>query len=158
MIAIIAAMDRNRLIGRNNALPWHFSEDLRYFKRTTKNHKVLMGRKTYESIVDKLGGPLPKRENYVLSRSANGFEGAHVVRDLDAFLTSFPPEERLFVIGGRSVYEAALPYADELYITHIDDTFTGDSYFPDVDLSAYRVRHEESKPPLLFRVYERKER
>ncbi len=158
MISLIAAMDRNGLIGKGDDLPWHHSEDLRYFKRTTKGKKVLMGRKTYESIAAKLGGPLPGRENYVLSRSAEGFAGVRMVRDLNAFLTEFKEkEEELFVIGGRSVYEAALPYADYLYLTRIDESHTGDTYFPEVDFEAFEMISQTNKPPLTFKVYRRKE-
>jgi len=158
MIALIVAMDKNGLIGKNNELPWHYSKDLAYFKKTTKHKKVLMGRKTYDSIVEKLGKALPMRENIVLTRQPLKLKDAYVIHDLPSYLRKIPEEETLFVIGGRTVYEASLPYADRLYITHIDDVFEGDTYFPKVDFSKYRVVRKEENPPLTFAVYERKAR
>ncbi len=158
MIALIVAMDRNGLIGKDNELPWHFPEDLDYFKRVTKHKKVLMGRKTYESIVDKLGKALPLRENIVLTRQRLKLEDAYVINDLPAYLRKVPEEDTLFVIGGRMVYEASLPFADRLYITHIDGAYEGDTYFPTVDFSKFEIVQKEKRPPLTFVVYERKDR
>ncbi len=158
MIALIAAMDENNTIGKGNDLPWHYPEDLAYFKRKTLGKKVLMGRKTYESILMKLGRPLPKRENIVLSRTLPEKEGIRVIRDLPSYLERFPKEETLFVIGGRSVYEAALPFADRLYITHIAAGHEGDVTFPAYDKEAFETIKSEKKGPLTFAVYERKRR
>ncbi len=158
MIALIAAMDANNIIGRGNDLPWHYPEDLAYFKRMTLGKKVLMGRRTYESIEKKLGGPLPKRENIVLSRSLPEQEGIVVIRDLPSYLARFPKDETLFVIGGKSVYAAALPYADRLYITHIDAEHEGDVTFPSYDRDDFTLVNREQKGPLTFAVYARKER
>ncbi len=156
MIALIVAMDENNTIGKENDLPWHYPEDLAYFKRTTRGHKVLMGRKTYESIVEKLGRPLPQRENIVLSRTLPQTEGIRVIRDLSSYLEGFPEEETLFVIGGKSVYAAALPYADKLYVTHIAASHEGDVTFPAYDKADFETLSKEKKGPLTFAVYARK--
>ncbi|MFW5913911.1 MAG: dihydrofolate reductase [Bacillota bacterium] len=155
-LSIMVAMDRNRVIGKDNALPWHFSEDLRYFKKMTSGHTVLMGRKTFESIKQSLGGPLPGRKNVVLSRTVDSLEGAEVIHDASSyFKTAASKEEEIFVIGGAQVFNAALPYTDRLYITYIDGEYEGDTYFPEVDLAAYEKVKEKSKGPLTFTVYER---
>ena len=120
----IAAMARNRVIGAEGKIPWHLPEDLKFFKRTTLGHVILMGRKTYES----LGRPLPGRENWVVSRTGD-FPGVKVFRDLSEI--SPPTDGReLFVIGGAQIYEALLPRCEELYLTRVDEDVEGDAYFP----------------------------
>lgn len=120
----IAAMARNRVIGAEGRIPWHLPEDLKFFKRTTLGHVVLMGRKTYES----LGKPLPGRENWVVSRTGE-FPGVKTFRDLSEIE---PPNDgrELFVIGGAQVYEALLPRCSELYLTLVDQEVGGDAFFP----------------------------
>ncbi|MFP4077955.1 MAG: dihydrofolate reductase [Bacillota bacterium] len=158
-LSIMVAMDKNRVIGKDNTLPWHFKDDLRYFKNVTSGHTVLMGRKTFESIKASLGGPLPGRRNIVLSRTASTLQGAEVIRDATAYLKkAASKEEEIFVIGGAEVFKACLPYANRLYITFIDGEYEGDTYFPDVDMTAYEKTKETSKGPLTFTVYERKVR
>ncbi len=155
-LSLIVAMDKNRLIGNKNTLPWHFKEDLRYFKKMTTGHTVVMGRKTFESILDVLGGPLPNRENIVLSRSMEAVDGAKVIRDATHyFKEASRKDEEVFVIGGANVYALALPYVKTLYITHIDEEYEGDTYFPDIDFSMFDKVKEEHVPPLTFSVYER---
>ncbi|MDQ0162784.1 dihydrofolate reductase [Bacillus alveayuensis] len=137
MISFIFAMDRNRLIGQNNQLPWHLPADLKYFKNMTMGHKIVMGRKTFESI----GRPLPGRENIVLSTNRHFHpEGCQVFYSMDEFLTfaNKHQEEEIFVIGGANIFEKLLPYADRLYITEIDEQFTGDTYFPPFNLEEWK--------------------
>lgn len=123
MIAI-AAMSQNRVIGADGKIPWHLSEDLKFFKRTTLGHIILMGRKTYDS----LGKPLPGRENWVVSRGAE-IPGVRVIRDFEAIAE--PADGRtLFLIGGAQLYEALLPKCTELYLTLIDREVEGDAFFP----------------------------
>ncbi len=156
MVALIVAMDKQQTIGKNNALPWHFKEDLQYFKQKTLHKTVLMGRKTYESIVDKLGKPLPKRDNIVLTRQSKSFEGARVIHNIKAYLETIPNDMEVFIIGGKEVYEQSLPFVDVLYITHINDVYDGDTTFPEIDFQHYQLVKKEEKPPLTFAVYVRK--
>lgn len=122
---IIVAMDKNRVIGKGNQIPWHISEDLAYFKKITMGHTVIMGRKTYFSI----GKALPGRKNVVLSRDKSlSLNDAIVVHNLFGLA-----EPEAFVIGGASIFEQALDMADTLYITHIDAEFDGDIKFPEIN-------------------------
>ena len=148
-------MDRNNLIGKNNDLPWHYPEDLKYFKNKTLNHTVLMGTKTFKSIVNRLGKPLPKRKNLVASKKGYTYPGVETVNDLTDYLKK-EHEEEVFVIGGKSIFEAVLPYADKLYITHIKKAYEGDTYL-DLNLDDFELVSEEEKDELTFAVYERKE-
>ncbi|MCL1631776.1 dihydrofolate reductase [Sporolactobacillus sp. CPB3-1] len=160
MISFLLAMDRNQLIGRDNQLPWHLPDDLRYFKKITWGHPIVMGRKTYESI----GRPLPGRENIVLTRNSNFTEkGARHFTSVDELMNSGIAYGReCFVIGGAAVFKAFMPYADRLYITHIDAEFEGDTYFTDFHMSDWHLISStagnlDSKNhfPHDFRIYER---
>ena len=134
MISLIAAIGKNRELGKNGDLIFHIPEDMKYFRDTTLGHKVVMGRKTWESLPSKL----PKRENIVASsRSVPGAD--KVIQDLSEFLqkNADTPEE-IFVIGGGQVYEIALPYAEKLYLTEVDaEAVDADTYFPEFDKSEY---------------------
>lgn len=135
IISIIAAMDRNHLIGNNNQLPWHLPADFAHFKSVTMGKPVIMGRKTYESI----GRPLPGRKNIVLSRNTDTrFEGVESVTSLEQALALVPDAEEVMVIGGSAVYEMILPEVDRLYITYVDAEFEGDAWFPEFDLGKWR--------------------
>ncbi len=155
MIAAIVAMDRQGLIGNKGALPWHYKEDLSYFKETTLNHTVLMGRLTYESIVKQLGKALPKRTNVVVSNTLKALPDANVVHDLKAYLNNVPKNATLFVIGGAQIYQQSLAYCDRLYITHIEAIHEGDTYFPALDWSMWKCLNKKTQGPLTFAVYER---
>jgi len=130
-LSLIVAMTENRVIGKNNQLPWHLSEDLKRFKKITMGHPIIMGRKTFESI----GRPLPGRQNIVLTRDKNytkeGIDVAHTLADA---LSKCEQTGEEFVIGGASVFEDALPLARRLYLTLIRHPFEGDAYFPSVNL------------------------
>lgn len=140
MISLIAAIDRNRVIGAGNRLPWHLPEDLKYFKKTTQGHPVVMGRKTYESI----GRLLPGRENRIVSRQPGyRVEGAQVFNDLRAACAG---SGEIFVIGGAQIYKEALPLADRLYLTELDAEFEGDAYFPAWDAREFREISREMQP------------
>lgn len=125
MISLIVAMDKNRVIGHNNQLPWHLPNDLKFFKKITLNKKILMGRKTFLSI----GRPLPKRHNIVLTRQpdfyASGIEIQHNLQN------SLDKNEEIIIIGGQEIFEQTIIYAKRLYITLIDAEVIGDSYFPE---------------------------
>jgi dihydrofolate reductase len=124
-LALIAAVARNRAIGRNGAMPWHISEDLKRFKRITKGHTVLMGRKTWES----LGTPLVDRRNVVITRSS--IPGIETYPSIDAALEALKAEDVVFVIGGGEVYSQLLPKADRLYLTVVDREPDADTFFPE---------------------------
>ncbi len=131
ILCAIAAMAKNRVIGRANQLPWHIPEDLKFFKETTLNKVIIMGRKTFES----LGKPLPKRTNIVISRQPNySAVGARVFASLESALEFLNSEvgaqDEVFVIGGGEIYTLALQKIQRIYLTEIDDEFEGDALFP----------------------------
>ena len=140
-IYLVAAVAANGIIGANGRLPWHLPEDLQHFKRLTLGHPVVMGRKTWES----LKGPLPGRENIVVSRRA-GYEapGAAVASSLDAALALCAGEKIVFVIGGTQLFQESLPLATGLVITEIKQDFAGDARFPDYDRSQWREAQRET--------------
>ncbi|MDX8397747.1 MAG: type 3 dihydrofolate reductase [Mariprofundaceae bacterium] len=139
-LSLIWAMDANRLIGQDNALPWKLPADMKWFRKQTMGKPILMGRKTFESI----GKPLPGRINIVLSRQADlKIEGCVVVQNIEAAKAAVADAEEIMVIGGAEVYAMLLPEADCLYLTKINACFTGDAWFPNMDLSSWRrIEHE----------------
>ena len=139
VISLIAAMDKNRLIGRENGLPWHLPADFKHFKEVTMAKPVIMGRKTFESI----GKPLPGRTNIVISRSGFNAEGIIVVDAIENALKAADDAEEVMVIGGASFYEQMLDKADRLYLTHVDAECEGDAWFPAFDLSDWEIVSEE---------------
>ena len=156
MISLIFAMDKNNLIGKGNDLPWHYSEDLKYFKTVTSGKTVLMGENTFYSIFDRLKKPLPNRINIVATLNPDfKRDDVVVINDLISFLKEKHDEE-IFVIGGKQIYALSLPYADRLYITHINNEHEGDVYFPKIDYSKYSIIKSEVVGDLTFNVYERK--
>lgn len=136
-IAMIAAVGQNFEIGKGNDLLWHLPEDFKFFKSTTMNHPIIMGRKTFES----LGRPLPKRRNIVLSRSGFSAEGVEVVKDISEALKLVAEEVKVFIIGGEQIYRLALSKADTIYLTHVDVEFEdADAYFPKFDVEDFSVK------------------
>lgn len=129
-LSMIAAMGKDRVIGKDNDMPWHLPADLQHFKKTTLGSPIIMGRKTYDSI----GRPLPGRLNIILSRNTNlKIEGCSVVNSLeDAIgLAEKTDASEIFITGGAHLYDKFLEDADRLYLTLIDEKFEGDTYFPD---------------------------
>lgn len=158
MISIIVAVAQNGVIGDKNSLLWHISEDMRFFKRTTSGHPVIMGRKTYES----LGRPLPNRTNVVISRTLGELKGCTVVRSLEEAIALFPTEEEVFVIGGAQIYALALNVADRFYLTRVGHDYEGDTSFPAWNESEWRLisreayeQGEKYPHPFAFEIYER---
>lgn len=132
MVSMIVAQAHNRVIGNSNDLPWYLPADLKRFKELTTGHVVIMGRKTFESIFARLGKPLPNRTNIVITRdSAFGPPGVVVAHSPEAALKQADSEE-VFVIGGASIYEAMLPWADKIYLTQVDADIPGDAFFPEL--------------------------
>lgn len=141
MISLIVAKARNNVIGSRNNLPWYLSADLRRFKELTTNETVVMGRRTYESILSRLGHGLPDRRNVVLSRQSLDFVDAEVVhdlRDIDSF-------GDVFIIGGEEIYRSMIDRADILYVTEIHADIDGDAYFPEIDLDVWRETSREPR-------------
>lgn len=151
MIAV-AAMARNRAIGHEGKIPWHLPADLRFFKRTTLGHVVLMGRRTFDSI----GRPLPGRDNVVLSRRELDVPG---VQRIASFAEVVEPADgrRLYVIGGAEIYRALLPRCAEVLLTHVDMEPEADTFFPafEADFSAGELI--ENGPDYEIRRYVRRE-
>ena len=139
-LSLIVAMDENRLIGSDNALPWHLPADLAYFKRTTMGKAIVMGRKTFESI----GRPLPGRRNIVVSRNPDfSAAGCEVVADIDGALAICAGDEEIMLIGGASLYRQILPRADRLYLTLIHHAFDGDTWFPELNPDQWREENRQ---------------
>jgi dihydrofolate reductase len=142
-ISAILAMSKNRVIGKDNQIPWHLSADLKYFKRTTLNHHIIMGRKTFLSI----GNPLPKRTNVVLTRNpffiaSNVLVATSIEEGLQ--LARDNGEEEAFIIGGGEIYRQSMPYLDKIYLTLIEVEVEGDVFFPELDESQWQLVSEEA--------------
>ena len=139
-IYLVAAVASNGIIGANGALPWRLPEDLQHFKRITMGHPVIMGRKTWES----LRGPLPGRDNIVVTRTAGyAAQGAAVASSLEAALALCLGEPVAFVIGGSSLFAESLPLAAGLVMTEIYRDFEGDTWFPQYDRSRWKECQRE---------------
>ena len=140
-ITLIVAMARNRVIGKDNQMPWHLPADLAHFKRLTMGKPMIMGRKTHESI----GRPLPGRHNIVVTRDpAREFEGCTVVNDPDAAIQAAGDAPEVMVIGGQKLFDAYIDQADRLELTLIDARIEGDTYFPEYSMQDWEeVSREE---------------
>lgn len=150
LVALIAAVARNGVIGANNEMPWRLPEDLRHLRRVTMGQPVIMGRRTWESLPARFR-PLPGRRNIVVTRDgAWAAEGADRAASPEAALAMVANAARAFVIGGADLYAATLPLADELLLTEIDRDFEGDTLFPPFDRSRFvevaRETHRAEPP------------
>ncbi|NLN96768.1 MAG: dihydrofolate reductase [Bacteroidales bacterium] len=162
MLSIIAAVSENNIIGTNNKLPWHLPADLKYFKNTTMGHMLIMGRKTFESF----GKPLPGRHSIVITRQENWFyEGVEVAHSLDEAIIKVGKQDEIFIIGGAEIFKQALPFCNKMYLTIIHHNFEGDTSFPPVGFSEWKlVKDEKHQPddknpyPYSFRTYIRKKK
>ena len=160
-ISAIAAMSKNRVIGKDNQIPWYLPADLKFFQRTTTGHHVIMGRKNYES----LGKPLARRTNIVITRNPYFIStGCLVVHTLEEALSIAyaGDEEEAFIIGGGEIYRLTLDYLDRIYLTTIDLVTDGDVTFPEFDQSHWRLSSEEQFPadeknkyPFIIQVFDR---
>ncbi|AKP47495.1 dihydrofolate reductase [Bacillus smithii] len=140
MISLIVAMDENGVIGNENRLPWRLPEDLKFFKRTTMGHVIVMGRKTFESI----GKPLPGRKNVVLTKNRSfRADNCTIVHSPEEVLAMNDQYGEIFIIGGAEIFRIFLPHAKRMYITKIHHHIAGDTYFPEVNWSEWRI--EEKK-------------
>jgi len=181
-VTLIAAVAANGVIGKDGAMPWHYPEDLAHFKRVTMGHPVVLGRITFESIVDRLGGPLPGRTNVVLTRNPDRVDTSDpavvvattVEEALDCARRAHDETStddsnaqprhsgedkreplEVFVAGGASVYEQFLPVADRMVLTEIHDSYDGDTLFPEWDENEWRELERESHDDLSFVTYSR---
>ncbi|WP_459193400.1 dihydrofolate reductase [Halosimplex sp. J119] len=161
-IALIAAVAENGVIGADEGIPWHYPEDLQHFKSTTTGHPVILGRRTYRSIADRIGGPLPDRTNVVLTRvGVDAPEGVVVVGGVDEAIAAAESalagsdRSTVYVAGGASVYEQFLPLADRLVVTEVPEAPDGDTYFPEWDDEEWIEAERREDGELSFVTYER---
>ena len=139
IVSAIAALSRNKVIGKNNDLPWRLPDDMKFFMETTKGHHVIMGRKNYDSLHEKFK-PLPNRTNIVITRQKEfRAPGCIVLHDVEAGLkiAEKNAEPECFIIGGAEIYKLAMPFTTRLYLTEIHAEIEGDTYFPDIDQEAW---------------------
>lgn len=150
-ISIIVAMAQNRVIGKDNKLPWYLPADLRHFKNITMGHPIIMGRKTHESI----GKALPGRRNIVVTRRPDyrAAKGCVTAHSLQQAITLSAGAEEVFVIGGASLYREALPFAQRIYLTEVHAEVPGDTYFPAIDMAAWKEISRERFPADKKNVY-----
>ncbi|MBU6467998.1 MAG: dihydrofolate reductase [Betaproteobacteria bacterium] len=159
-LAMIVAMSENRVIGKDNTLPWHLPADLAFFKRTTLGHPVIMGRKTYLSI----GKPLPGRRNLILSRDQHfSVANAEVYSSITDALDHCAETEQVFIIGGAELFKLTLDLTKDLYVTEIQANLDGDTYFPELDFSQWQVvsktphaQDEKNQYDMCFIHYQRR--
>lgn len=164
LVTLVVAAAQNGVIGKNNDLPWHLPRDLKYFKAITTGCPIIMGRKTYESI----GKALPNRLNIVITRNADyTLADAEVTDSLEAAITlaqqQQPDAREIHVIGGATIFTAALPLLDKLYLNRVLADIDGDTYLPSIDWSVWRLINSEQYPAddknsyaLDFQVYTRR--
>jgi dihydrofolate reductase len=139
-ISIIVAIDEHKAIGKDNQLLWHLPNDLKFFKKTTSGHPIIMGRKTYDSI----GKPLPNRKNIIITRNKDlKIEGAEVYTSLTEALKNVAEEKEVFIIGGAEIYKQALPISDKIYLTQVHHQFEADTYLDGFDQSDWKTVHQE---------------
>jgi dihydrofolate reductase len=158
-LSLIWAMGHNQVIGIDNKMPWHLPAELAYFRKVTTGHPIIMGRRTFESINSK---PLPRRTNIILTRDqAFTAEGVVVLHSVEQVLQQYG-DSGAFVIGGTQIYEQFLPVAEHLYITMIDQEFEGDTFFPEIKWTEWRlvneelgVRDEKNPYSYSFKVFDR---
>ena len=156
LISLIVAIGRNRVIGKDNSLPWKLPEDMKRFKELTTGKPVIMGRKTFESI----GRPLPNRINIILTRDKNyKLEGCLVVHSAEKALKAAKGSDEVMVIGGEQIFKEFLPIANRMYLTFIDENFEGDTYFPKYNENEWkelnREEHRNDKYKYVFIELER---
>ena len=166
-ISIIVAIAENRCIGKDNKMPWHISDDLKRFKSFTEGHPVIMGRKTFESIVGYLGKPLPNRKNIIISRSEYSTDhNVAIYKDIDSALKHAKVTaqdqklDEIFIIGGAQIYTQTIDQADRLHITKVHKSVNGDAFFPPFNDNQWqetaRTDNLEHEPPYSFITLERR--
>lgn len=161
LILIAACAGTKQVIGAQGRLPWHFPSDLKFFKQTTLDGTVLMGRTTYDAIINQFGRPLPRRRNLIVSRDPNYRPATgEVFAAIPAALAAVPPGQDVFIAGGEQIFAQTLPLADAVLLTHIDQEIDGDTFFPALDPAQWQMtetqRLEENGALLRFCRYDKK--
>lgn len=154
-LILIAALAKNYVIGKDNDLPWPtIPEDFKRFKKLTTGHSVVMGRKTFDSIYDRLGKPLPNRTNVVLTHDENYTkEGVLTVNSVQDVLRFSQEHEKTYIIGGEQIYKLFLPFANRMELTHIDKVYQGDAFFPEFDKKKWFILDKEKHDGFSFVTY-----
>jgi dihydrofolate reductase len=140
IVSAIAALSQNRVIGKNNDLPWRLPDDMKFFMETTKGHHVVMGRKNYDSLKPKFK-PLPERTNIVITRQSElNAPGCAVLHNIEEALrlANKNSENECFIIGGAEIYKLAMPFTNRLYLTEIKASIQGDTFFPEINLTEWK--------------------
>lgn len=163
-IAMVAAVAENMTIGDDGEIPWYYPADLTHFKQTTTGHPVIMGRRTYDGIADRLGGPLPERTNIVMSRSSMTLPdgavhatGVQQAVDMAAADATQRGVDVVYIAGGESIYDAFLSRADRLVLTEIHREVDGDTYFPAFEESNWAETKRDDRDEFSFVTYQRRE-
>lgn len=145
MITIVVAHDKNRAIGKDGWMPWNLPEDLKVFRRITLQHKIVMGRTTFDAMKK----PLPKRHTYVITRNKEysyEHEDVTILNDLDCLLMEYKHKrEQLMICGGAKIYAQALPYVDDMWISLVDQEYQADTFFPEYQLDDFKIESKEKK-------------
>ena len=168
-IAIIVAASENNVIGNHGSIPWYLPDDLKFFRKKTEGHPVIMGRKNYESIVAALGGPLPNRRNIIVTREseygAPGCEVASSIEEAIMYGHQGNEAEEIFIIGGGEIYKQSMDLCNYIYLTRIHAWIAGDVVFPEIDADTWeeteRTEHpadEKHKFAFTFLTYKRRTR
>jgi len=152
-ISLVAAMSQNGVIGKDNALPWHIPEELKYFRKITQGKPIIMGRKTFESMNSK---PLPQRHNIIITHTKNLLiDGVTVVHSVEEALKASEPTDEVMVIGGASVYSLFLPFASRIYLTIIHENYEGDTFFPTLEWEKWQTISEENKGAFTVKIFDK---
>lgn len=155
MVSLIVAIGQNNVIGVDNKLPWHYKEDMEYFKNTTMGKKVIMGEQTFKSILGYIKKPLPGRTSVIATLTDYTYKDVEVTNDIFDYLKNFPKEEEIFIIGGKIIYDLTLDVADRLYITHVNKDYEGNVFFKEIDYSKYKEISRKESGDLVWAIYER---
>lgn len=158
-ITLIAALDQDRVIGADGEIPWDILGEQKEFKERTFGHPVIMGRKTFENIVDKLGKGLPGRLNIVLSReNSYAYDNVVTARNVDGALEAAKDsyEDEVYIAGGESIYREFIGDADKMVLTWIDGKYDGDSYFPEINMEDWKTIEQKITKDYSIIDYERK--
>ena len=161
IVLIAAVAEENRVIGKDKDLPWHIPEDLKRFKRLTTGHPLLMGRRTFESIVHQFGSPLPDRRTVVLTSKGElpEYPDVEAYASIETALEALNGEDTVFIGGGEAVYEQFLPRADRLELTLVEGDYEGDTYFPEYEHlvgNTFEITRDDPRDGFRFVTFERK--